>query len=684
MPEGQLPNENVPTAPAEFHADLEASARLLKIGTLFLHDGDPTPVLEEAIDAAIAISRADCGNLQLLDPATGDLMIVAQRGLPAWWIRYWQHTGKDHGAYRTALNQGQRIIVEDVEQSPVFMGTPELDAMRKAGIQAVQSTPLISRTGEPIGILSTHYRKPRWPDQRELQGIDLLARQVTDILERARFERELRDSESRFRALVEASSEVLYAMSPDWSEIRKLSSDGFLDDTRVTTRHWIQSYIPATEQRRVLQAINRAIRNGSVFELEHRVLLADGSEGWVMSRAVPVRGSGGEIIEWFGAACDVSARRRAEEELRESGRRKDEFLAMLGHELRNPLSAIRTSSEVLMRAGTDAIGERAVATIDRQSAHMAKLLDGLLDVTRIARGKLRLDSRIIDVRMLVESVLDDRKQEISRRGLKLATTMPAGPLLIKGDQTRLAQVLDNLVGNAIKFTEHPGSITVALELEGGGVLVRVRDSGMGIQRVMLERMFDAFVQGPQDAARSGGGLGLGLAVSKGLVELHHGKIEARSDGPGCGAEFSVWLPLTEAPAPSEESSPCADTHGLRILVVEDHEAVADSLRLLFELEGHQVWVADTGAAAMCHLHEQRVEFVLCDIGLPGEMNGYDVARAIRHDASLHDIPLVAMTGYGQPTDMKRAAQAGFDEYMTKPVTIEALNRAIERLCDTGT
>jgi signal transduction histidine kinase/CheY-like chemotaxis protein len=524
---------------------------------------------------------------------------------------------------------------------------------------------------------------------RRLAGSDLILLSVRDITERHQAEHALRESEERFRSLVTASSGMLYRLSPDWSEMRQLHGRGFLANTEQPSTGWLQAYIPSDTQPEITAAINEAIRTKSIFELEHRVRRLDGGIGWVLSRAVPILDERGEILEWFGSASDVTERRNADERLRESDRRKDEYLAMLGHELRNPLGAIRTATELLKQADREdeRLG-RAYGVLERQSSHMSRIIDGLLDVSRIARGKIHIERKPLDLRKVVDDVLEVRRGHIEKRELELETRIASQPVWVIGDEARLAQVLDNLLGNAIKFTHAPGTVTVEVEVDGQGegegdqasALVRVRDTGVGIRPELLTSIFEAFQQETQDVARTVGGLGLGLALAKGLVDLHDGSIAAHSDGPGQGAELVVRLPLSAPPADAAEggNGKGSGRASRRIVIVEDNADAAQMLRDLLELCGHQVSVAGTGQAALDVLRQTGADVVLCDLGLPG-MSGHDLARIIRSDLALSAIPLVALTGYGQPEDRKRTAEAGFNEHLVKPISLEALHSALGRL-----
>lgn len=299
----------------------EALAMLLKLAMFSVGEAGLKPILSEIVEIGITISGADFGTIQLLDTNSSDLKIEAQRGFPQWWLDFWDGTNAGRGACGTALERGERVIVEDVERSPIFRGTYALEIQRRAGVRAVQSTPLVSRSGKPVGILSTHYRKPQFPHETVLQLLDLLASQGADIIERTRLETSLRESEERFRALVTASSDVVYRMSPDWTEMRYLSGKDFIADTKGPSCAWLQKYIDPEDQPKVMAAVNRAVAAKSIFELEHRVLQKDGTLGWTFSRAIPMLNAVGEIVEWFGTARDITARKQAEEKLRESEER---------------------------------------------------------------------------------------------------------------------------------------------------------------------------------------------------------------------------------------------------------------------------------------------------------------------------------------------------------------------------
>ena len=361
------------------------------------------------------------------------------------------------------------------------------------------------------------------------------------------------------------------------------------------------------------------------------------------------------------------ALRKSEADLKEADRRKNEFLAMLSHELRNPLAPIRNSLTIMQRAvpGGDQ-ARRAQQTIDRQTAHMTRLIDELLDVTRISRGKITLQRERLDLCDLVRRTAEDHRSLFAKEGVDLEVHTAAQPLWVDGDQTRLTQVLGNLLQNAAKFTARGGTASVSVEEDraAGEALVRVRDTGVGVSAEMLAHVFEPFEQADKTLDRSGGGLGLGLTLVKSLVELHGGRVEGRSGGEGTGAEFMVRLPLERREVEPASAGPSVEPRPLRrqrVLVIEDNVDAAESLGDALKLDGYEVAVAFDGSQGIEKAREFGPDVVFCDIGLPG-MDGYEVARAFRSDAALRGVLLAALTGYAGPEDQRRAAEAGFARY----------------------
>ncbi len=371
---------------------------------------------------------------------------------------------------------------------------------------------------------------------------------------------------------------------------------------------------------------------------------------------------------------DAIHRERAERELQDADRRKDEFLAILAHELRNPLAPIRNSLHILRLTGqSDPAAERVGEMMERQVNHMVRLVDDLLEVSRITRGKIELRKEPIELAAVVRSAVETSKPLVDAAGHQLAVTIPSEPLFLLGDLVRLSQVIANLLNNAAKYTEPGGQIWLKVRREADCVSISVRDTGIGIPSDMLPRVFDLFAQIDRHVGHSQGGLGIGLTLVKSLVEMHGGAVKVQSDGPGRGSEFEVRLPLVAGPQPDASS---VSQKGLaliprRVLVVDDNRDAADSLSTLLKLLGADVFVAYDGPEALAILGQYKPEVVLLDIGMPG-MDGHEVARRIRQQPEFQDVTLIALTGWGQQEDRHRSESAGFDFHLIKPADVNVL------------
>ena len=373
--------------------------------------------------------------------------------------------------------------------------------------------------------------------------------------------------------------------------------------------------------------------------------------------------------------------------LKEADRRKDEFLAMLAHELRNPLAPVSNAVEILRLSGAkdpEAV-DMACEILSRQVSHMARLIDDLLDVARIARGKVQLRTGHCDLAAVVRQTAEDYRPTFVSSSVNFEVDVPEQPFHLIGDPTRLAQVIGNLLHNAGKFTPAGGCVRVRAQIDDadGSAVVTVCDSGVGLDAKVLSRLFEPFSQADQTLDRGKGGLGLGLTLVKGLIELHGGTVGAESDGPGHGSKFTLRLPLlkngnTETIAAAHAS--LVPTNGkLRVLIVEDNRDAAQSLQMLLSLLGHTVEVAFDGRSGLAAAQVRRPDVVISDLGLPGDLDGYALARAIRADATLADIYLVALSGYGRDDDRRQAQAAGFDRHLAKPVDAACLDAALAAL-----
>lgn len=414
--------------------------------------------------------------------------------------------------------------------------------------------------------------------------------------------------------------------------------------------------------------------------------LKSGQEMVLRSAAAPIR-HGGKIIGAVAINTDITDRKRLErelqrrvEELAEADRSKDEFLAMLAHELRNPLAPILNALQIMRLKGDDpSIRGRMRDMIEQQVRHLSRLVEDLLDVSRITRGKIQLRKETVDVSLVIERAVETVRGLIEKSRHKLKLRLPDDPLRIEADPTRLEQILVNLLSNSAKYTEPGGSIELIAEVEDERLVIRVKDNGVGIAPELLTRIFDLFIQADRSLDRSQGGLGIGLTMVRSLVELHSGTIEVKSQGPGTGSEFIIRLPLgaqstSDEPFPAPEEDVSAITPR-SVLVVDDNVYSAESLAVLVKLWGHRAEVAYSGPAALELAQKLQPQIVLLDIGLPG-MDGYKVARQIRANPPLKNTLLVAMTGYGQEEDRRSSREAGFDYHLVKPLDLDALERLI--------
>ena len=483
----------------------------------------------------------------------------------------------------------------------------------------------------------------------------------------------------RFVDTVEHLTDTFTALDSDWT-ITYMNGAGLgwvrLSEHEVVGRHF-WTVFPMVEGSAFGNALRRVMQT-RVAELLETPSTRSGR--WFESNIFPA-GDGIAVL-----SRDIHARKAAEAALLLADRRKDEFLATLGHELRNPLAPIRTAAQVLRRiADTDTPARRAVDIIERQVEQLTRLVDDLLDVSRITRGQVELRHRVTDLESIVDQAIEAAGPLIEGRHHTLQRELPGEPMRLRGDPARLAQVISNLLHNAAKYTPEGGLIQVAARREDDTLVLTVRDNGKGLAPDDRERIFDLFTQ--VDRHHGYGGLGIGLTVARELAQRHGGSLSADSDGAGRGATFTLRLPAFDLPAfdlPASAHSDVARTDApdprrnggaCRVLVVDDNRDAADALASSLALGGHDVRVAYSGGLALDSAREYTPHAVLLDIGLPG-MSGYDVARAMRADPVLAGVLLVAVTGWGAPEDRRKAREAGFDHHFVKPVDTHAVERLI--------
>ncbi|HTP30113.1 MAG TPA: ATP-binding protein [Anaeromyxobacteraceae bacterium] len=520
---------------------------------------------------------------------------------------------------------------------------------------------------------------------------------IEDITEQRRREEDLKEALeilTTSQRVARLGTFVMQAATETWTSTAALDAIlGIGTSFERTIENWLAIVHPDDREGMTTQ-LRSALHGGHWIDREYRVVHHSSGEVrsvWMLGQ---LQHDGVHPARLVATIQDITERQRLLQEraellriaqeargaAEEASRAKDSFLATLSHELRNPLAPITNSLAILEETPPGSgQSKRAISIIRRQVRHLTRLVDDLLDLTRVARGKIQLRRHPVDLNELARSMVEDHLSLFVRSGVRLNLAPAPAPIVVDGDWDRLAQVMGNLLQNAAKFCQRGGATSLSILRDDGEkrALVQVADNGLGIAPEMLPHLFQPFMQADTSLDRSrGGGLGLGIALAKGLVELHGGKITAHSAGLGKGAEFTVYLPLMPSGATEAEQPHLDASHPRRrVLIIEDNVDAAETLRELLELRLHQVGVAYSGLDGLAKARDFRPDIVLCDIGLPG-MDGYEVARAIRSDEALKGAYLIALTGYALPEDAQRASESGFQQHVAKPIESEELERIL--------
>lgn len=518
---------------------------------------------------------------------------------------------------------------------------------------------------------------------------------MLDLTERARAEAALKAAEERI-AFVRKSSGVgiWYCDLPfdvlEWDE--QVKTHFHLAPTAVVTIETFFERIHSHDREATRSAIERSIKDHSSYDIVYRTIdPISGAEKWIRAIGRTFYGSDNLPLRFDGITLDVSEQKRAEAELREiaaalseADHRKDEFLATLAHELRNPLAPLRNALQLMRLSNDQEMQEHARDMMERQMTQMVRLVDDLMDVSRITRGKVELRKEHVPLSVVINSAVETSRPLIEQMGHQLDVRLPAHPLLIDADVTRMSQVFSNLLNNAAKYSEQGGQITVSVDEQEAEIAVHVQDNGIGIPVDQLPRIFEMFAQVDRSLERSQGGLGIGLTLVRRLVEMHGGSVEAKSKGPGHGSEFTVHLPLATEPSKrgtdgkSEQTTP---KYSLRILIVDDNRDGADSLALMLKIIGNSTHTGYDGEEGVQLAEKLRPDVILFDIGLP-KLNGYEACRKIREQGWGHQPVIIAVTGWGQEEDRRRSLEAGFDHHLVKPVDPRALMLLLSNFAKT--
>jgi PAS domain S-box-containing protein len=661
------------------YSDLEA---LHELSTTLVSIADVREQLRIILQTLAGMHGTDQGLISLCDRTSNTLRVVASLRFSAEALQRLETVKGDEGASAIACLEGRRVVVEDANQAASFAGFRELAAQE--GFNAVHSTPIKNQGGEILGVISLHFPDRRRPTRREIRLADICAAKAAVAIQRATAEDLANQREEQFRTVLEASAVPFSILEP----VRD-------DSGRISDFRW--QYVNAAAARIIgrprKHLVGRTVGEVLPGHWDHQGLLemyasvvneqkpaeqelrreTDGGTGWFQIVASPLSD---RVGVWF---ADITERKQQEEALKAADRRKDEFLATLAHELRNPLAPIRQAAAIIDNDRADRSQRRwGHSIIDRQVQRMSLLLDDLLDVSRITRGTLSLRKEVLRLRDVIAAAVETARPLIEGRRHKFVSEV-SGQQRINGDPLRLSQIFSNLLTNAARYTPPGGLIRLSAHEEQGTLIVQVQDTGIGLREEELPRLFQMFTQGTSSPEHITG-LGIGLALTKGLVELHGGTIEGRSAGPGRGSVFVVRLPVGEVE--QADSAPRADKReshlviSRRVLIADDNPDSAESLAMLLRLEGHQVVVGHDGATAVRLFEAHAPEIALLDIGMP-QLDGYEVARRIRANPAGRDVFLIALTGWGQEKDRLSSREAGFDHHLVKPVDPTLVLRLVQ-------
>jgi PAS domain S-box-containing protein len=691
-----------PSRPPDYRAESEALGEL----TQALADS-PQTVLQRLAEIAMRSCRAGSGGISLLSKPGVEQAF---------------HWPAIAGAWSPQIGSGMPwnspsgIAIE--RQAPQLFVHPERHFPFQAPIDPPITEALFAPffvQGKPVGTLWVIcHDESRQFDAEDVRLLTSLGRIASaeyqavdsaDAFRRAAVKALVAaEPNAKFRNAFDQGSYFAGVMTVDGTvvEANRLSLEltGFRRDQVVGRKFWdLGWWSRAPELAQMVLEGTRTAASGQQFRRETRYFTADGSERMMDLILAPVRDEAGRVVFIAPTGTDITERKRnevamqqSEQMLKEADRRKDEFLTMLAHELRDPLAPIRNAVEILKRTATR--GEAAQPMLDmmqRQVGQLVRLIDDLLDVSRIGRRRIAFNKARIDLNQVIDRALDAARPLASEMGHELTVELPPHPIWVNADADRLIQVVENLLDNACKFTGHGGRIGLKVEAPAdgvagtGAVVIRVRDSGIGIAAEQLPRVFEMFTQVDAPLERSPGGLGIGLTLVKNVVELHDGTVEAHSRGLGHGSEFVVRLPIPveagEQPA-EQPAPPARDVHApsQRILIVDDNRDSAESLMSLLQLIGHDAGVAHDGVQGLDAARSFRPDVVLLDLGLP-KLNGFDVARRIREEPWGKNMALVALTGWGGPEEQEKTKRAGFDAHLVKPVHHDALTRCLAGLGD---
>jgi PAS domain S-box-containing protein len=706
-------------------------SRLQDISSHFIRKDNIQTIYNEILKAAIEFTNADFGDMQS-SRDDGRLELIVAQGYGETFLQYFHFVDGFYTTCAEAAKEGKRIITRNITQDPVYIGTPGLKVLLDEGIICIQSTPLFSRSGKLLGTLSTHYKQEHSFSEQELILLDIFARQAADVIERDQYEEVLHKTYLREEALGDLSNRLLESEDPqatmeeicrksigyvecdvfinyiaEEGHLRLNAYSGISNDEAEKIKHLeygetvcgctdaegkkivildvqnstdpraqyvksfgVQSYatFPLKSDDHVIGTLSFGSRKRKVFT-EDELLFMN-----IVS---------GHIAIAINRLMILEALRESEKkalilvaELEKADENKNQFISVLSHELRNPLAAISAGVQILDVTEDINQTEKAKEIMKRQTNQLCKLVDDLLELTRITQNKIRLKKEYVNLNEIVKNAVEDIGSEYAKKGVKLDIKIQTKPVFLNADPVRITQMIGNILFNALKFTQANGVVWLTLKTEKKNAILIVKDNGIGLSSEILPHLFTPFTQAENTLARSSGGLGLGLSIVKGIVDLHEGTVSAFSDGLGKGSTFTIRLPITSGEKIIEKPSlGNNDNKSLKLLIIEDNRDFAELLSAMLSTIGYNVNIAFDGVGGIKQAKQIKPDIIFCDIGLPG-INGYAVAESIRNDKELKDIKLIALTGYAGEGDVDRALKAGFNKHLAKPVDFESLKNVL--------
>ena len=680
-------------------AELAATQWLQETSTRLIGEDNVEALYEHILSTAVAIMGSDFASLQMFYPergAGGELRLLSHRGFSTEAASFWEWVRPaSESTCGLALRTGQRVVVPDVEKCDFMAGSRDLESYLQTGIHAVQTTPLLSRDGQLVGMISTHWREPHQPSDRALRLLDVLARQAADLIERSKAAEALRESEQRFRSMADSSPNIIWLT--DTAGSLKFINRAYLEFLGIGIEElpsfdWRQ-IVHVEDRDRYDEAFMAALREHQPFHERVRVRRRDGQWRWLEARGAPIFDHRSHLTGYIGSSPDITDIYESQQALKELGQRKDEFLANMSHEIRSPLTGIMGYADILLDKLKDPEDIECLKTIKESGDYLIEIVNDILDLSKIEAGKLVLNIEDVSVHALLAEIQALMDMRAAQKKLPLSLRYESAlPERIRTDRTRLRQILINLVSNAIKFTER-GRVEMVAKMGGDLLRIEVVDTGIGIAPEHQQILFQPFTQADTTSTREYGGTGLGLTITKRLVEMLGGEISFESE-LGKGSTFRVAVPIgtVEAPPRKRRNLPEAraaqpgegSLDDQRVLVVDDREEICYLVsRYIREAGGRPETAADGESAieaVMAAGASDPFHAMILDIHMPG-MDGYEVARTLRQRGSRTAI--IALTAGAMVGDREKCLQAGCDDYLTKPIDRRKLVQCVALHANNG-